>query len=225
MSNRLRDRATGRPDCRSLARPAISPAKVAELARRLNGVERTVSSSMNRARGAVDPLAQEFGELGSLVRALADTVPGHDAVLRQTGAPQPIAPRTMPPVTDAPELALSETQAVTAPQSFVPLHRGIGPETVLQAIDAQRIDMYLQPIVTLPQRKVRYYEAKSRLRTEEGDVVPAAEFIDEAEAAGLMPRIDNLRAKRHSPRGSGRSACGLRHRSDRRAYREREHGA
>ncbi len=120
---------------------------------------------MNRARGAVDPLAQEFGELGSLVRALADTVPGHDAVLRQTGAPQPIAPRAMPPVTDAPELALSETQAVTAPQSFVPLHRGIGPETVLQAIDAQRIDMYLQPIVTLPQRKVRYYEATSRLRT------------------------------------------------------------
>src|SRR3569833_824129 len=32
----------------------------------------------------------------------------------------------------------------------------------------------------------------SRLRTADGDVVPANAFIDAAEAAGLMPRIDNL---------------------------------
>ena len=41
-------------------------------------------------------------------------------------------------------------------------HRGL----IAKAIDANRIDLYLQPIVTLPQRKVRYYEALSRLRTE-----------------------------------------------------------
>jgi cyclic-di-GMP phosphodiesterase TipF (flagellum assembly factor) len=64
--------------------------------------------------------------------------------------------------------------------------------TIRGAIDANRIDLYLQPIVTLPQRKVRYYEAMSRLRTEKGDVVPAADFIAQAESAGLMPRIDNL---------------------------------
>jgi cyclic-di-GMP phosphodiesterase TipF (flagellum assembly factor) len=50
----------------------------------------------------------------------------------------------------------------------------------------------LQPIVTLPQRKVRYYEAVSRLRTEDGDIVPAGDFIDVAESVGLMPKIDNL---------------------------------
>jgi cyclic-di-GMP phosphodiesterase TipF (flagellum assembly factor) len=60
------------------------------------------------------------------------------------------------------------------------------------AIDANRIDLYLQPIVTLPQRKVRYYEAMSRLRSEQGDLVQAASFIAHAEAAGLMPKIDNL---------------------------------
>jgi len=63
---------------------------------------------------------------------------------------------------------------------------------VAAAIDTNRIDLYLQPIVTLPQRKVRYYEAVSRLRTEQGDVVPAVEFIDVAESAGLMPKLDNL---------------------------------
>ena len=61
-----------------------------------------------------------------------------------------------------------------------------------KAVDANRIDLYLQPIVTLPQRKVRYYEALSRLRTEEGDIIPAGDFIDYAESVGLMPKIDNL---------------------------------
>src|SRR6185369_10905849 len=45
---------------------------------------------------------------------------------------------------------------------------------------------------TLPQRKVRYYEAVSRLRTDTGDVIPAADFVDVAESVGLMPKIDNL---------------------------------
>jgi len=63
---------------------------------------------------------------------------------------------------------------------------------IRSAIDANRIDLYLQPIVTLPQRKVRYYEAMSRLRTETGDVLLAADFIPQARRAGLMPTIDNL---------------------------------
>jgi cyclic-di-GMP phosphodiesterase TipF (flagellum assembly factor) len=64
--------------------------------------------------------------------------------------------------------------------------------TIADAIAANRVDLYLQPIVTLPQRKVRYYEAMSRLRTETGEVLPASGFIGQAEAGGLMPKIDNL---------------------------------
>jgi cyclic-di-GMP phosphodiesterase TipF (flagellum assembly factor) len=60
------------------------------------------------------------------------------------------------------------------------------------AIEANRVDLYLQPVVTLPQRKVRYYEAMSRLRADDGEVVTAADFLDHAEKAGLMPKIDNL---------------------------------
>ncbi len=55
----------------------------------------------------------------------------------------------------------------------------------------------LQPIVTLPQRKVRYYEAMSRLRTEtRRRAARPADFIADAEAGGLMPKIDNLVAFR-----------------------------
>jgi cyclic-di-GMP phosphodiesterase TipF (flagellum assembly factor) len=61
-----------------------------------------------------------------------------------------------------------------------------------KAATDNRVDLYLQPIVTLPQRKVRYYEAVSRLRTDTGDVIPAVDFVDVAESVGLMPKIDNL---------------------------------
>jgi cyclic-di-GMP phosphodiesterase TipF (flagellum assembly factor) len=39
---------------------------------------------------------------------------------------------------------------------------------------------------------VRYYEAFTRLRTDEGETVAAADFVDFAERSGLMPRIDEL---------------------------------
>jgi cyclic-di-GMP phosphodiesterase, flagellum assembly factor TipF len=64
--------------------------------------------------------------------------------------------------------------------------------TIRAAVDANRVDLYLQPIVTLPQRKVRYYEAMSRLRNDRGEVQHAADFIPLAEIGGLMPKIDNL---------------------------------
>jgi cyclic-di-GMP phosphodiesterase TipF (flagellum assembly factor) len=64
--------------------------------------------------------------------------------------------------------------------------------SISNAVEANRIDLYLQPIVTLPQRKVRYYEAMSRLRTADGDVVPADDFLGYAESGGMMPKIDNL---------------------------------
>jgi cyclic-di-GMP phosphodiesterase TipF (flagellum assembly factor) len=89
-------------------------------------------------------------------------------------------------------LALSERDAVTGAQRFRGMSREGIAEVIAQAIDGARIDLYLQPIVTLPQRKVRYYEALTRLRTEDGDIIPAGDFIEYAESFGLMPKIDNL---------------------------------
>ena len=54
------------------------------------------------------------------------------------------------------------------------------------------MDIYLQPVVTLPQRKMRFYEALTRMRTASGEQVMAEDFVPHAEAAGLMPKVDNL---------------------------------
>jgi cyclic-di-GMP phosphodiesterase TipF (flagellum assembly factor) len=63
---------------------------------------------------------------------------------------------------------------------------------VRQAIDANRIDLYLQPIVALPERKLRYYDALTRIRTEAGDAVLPGSYLHVAERESLMARIDNV---------------------------------
>ena len=191
LNNRLHDRAELGDQIADLSRGTADLARqVGDLARRLNTVETSVSTTVNRARGAVDPLAQELGELGVLVRQLADAVAAHDAVLRQSADAHAVAPVSRVPDTEAP-LTLRHSEAVP-PRGFAGLSREEAAEHILQAIEGHRIDLYLQPTVTLPQRKVRYYEAVSRLRGEDGEIVPAADYIGMAEAAGLMPRIDNL---------------------------------
>lgn len=65
-------------------------------------------------------------------------------------------------------------------------------ETIRNALEHSRVDLYLQPIVSLPKRTLRFYEALSRLRTEDGAVIMPAQYIKLAAPAGLMPVIDNL---------------------------------
>lgn len=204
VSNRLRDRGDLGDQIADLSRGTADLARqVAEISRRLNSIETNVTDTVNRARGAVDPIAAEIGELSGLVRQVAETVAAHEAILQEQGAlpvrpvfgasaaPPAPSPPAAEPAAEAP-LALSENEAITGARVFRGLNRDGVAEVIARAIDDNRIDLYLQPIVTLPQRKVRYYEAVSRLRTEEGDILPAADFIEVAELAGLMPKIDNL---------------------------------
>ncbi len=196
LRGRVHDRGDVDGQIADLSRGAADLARqVAETASRVSAMENRVEGAMHRMHAAVDPIAIEIGELGGLVRHIAETVAGHAVALQQQGLLEaPAAPASPPPaaepvVESAPTPGESD---VVAARRF----RGLSREGIVhligKAADANRIDLYLQPIVTLPQRKVRYYEALSRLRTEEGDVLPAGEFIDIAESVGLLPKLDNL---------------------------------
>ncbi|WP_138512113.1 EAL domain-containing protein [Maricaulis alexandrii] len=69
---------------------------------------------------------------------------------------------------------------------------GIDIEIVREALAANRVDLYLQPVVTLPQRRVAFYEGYTRLRDTTGRVIAPATFIQAAEQAGIMTEVDNL---------------------------------
>jgi len=186
--------------------------QVADTVRRFNAMESRVDGALGRVREAVNPMAAEMGELGGLVRHIAETVADHAAVLRQAGVVQTSAasaPATAA-VSEAEPTPVAEPTAVAAPA--LPLapavtanenaasgsryFRGLSHEAIVELIgkaaEANRIELYLQPILALPHRAVRYYEALSRLRSENGDVIPAGDFIEVAESAGLLPKLDNL---------------------------------
>lgn len=65
-------------------------------------------------------------------------------------------------------------------------------EVIRASLEENRVDLYLQPIVTLPQRKLRFYEALSRLRAEDGSIIMPAQYMKVAAPVGLMSVVDNL---------------------------------
>lgn len=65
-------------------------------------------------------------------------------------------------------------------------------EIVSQAIEAGRVDLYLQPTVTLPERRPRYFEALTRIRTKADSLILPGSYLPVAETSGMMPLIDNV---------------------------------
>jgi len=65
-------------------------------------------------------------------------------------------------------------------------------DIIRHAVETGGVDLYLQPTVTLPDRKVRYFEALTRIRTAEDELVLPAEYMPVAKRAALMPLIDNV---------------------------------
>jgi cyclic-di-GMP phosphodiesterase TipF (flagellum assembly factor) len=202
VSSRIGFRSVAGRQLADLSRGGADLARqVAEMGRRLAALEGKIETALDHARAVTDPLTLEIGELGTLVKRLAETVAGHqttlEALARTSSKSQEIPASEMPtqppataiPTADQPppssDLA-GKDGAVTAGSVDLPL------AAIRDAIDSNRIDLYLQPIVTLPHRKIRYYEAMSRLRNEAGETLHASDFVPPAESSGLMPRIDDL---------------------------------
>jgi len=61
-----------------------------------------------------------------------------------------------------------------------------------RSIGKDQIDLFLQPIVALPQRKIRFYETFARIRIMQDIYLPAGRYIDIANEKSLMPLVDNL---------------------------------
>lgn len=65
-------------------------------------------------------------------------------------------------------------------------------DVIREALEKNRVDLYLQPIVSLPQRKIRFYEALTRLRDKDGTLIYPRDYLRVAIPAGLIGVIDNI---------------------------------
>ena len=65
-------------------------------------------------------------------------------------------------------------------------------DIIREGIEQGRVDLYLQPTVTLPDRKVRYFEGLTRIRKSDGEIVMPQDYMPVAKRSALMPLIDNV---------------------------------
>jgi cyclic-di-GMP phosphodiesterase TipF (flagellum assembly factor) len=200
VSMRLRDRTDVGSQIADLSRGTADLARqVAEFGRRLAAVEGRVVSANSAGADRIQSVVNEIGELGSLVKQLATDVASHEDMIAAIQASAAAAPAAVA----APEAAASPAEETRAVQPAVPTAAAAGEgapsrnqtqtlAAVRGAVEENRIDIYLQPLVTLPQRKVRYYEAVTRLRDDKDQILAAEDFIGIAEGAGLIGRIDHM---------------------------------
>jgi len=219
VSMRLRDRTDVGGQIADLSRGTADLARqVAEFGRRLAAMEGKLVSANSAGAERIQAVVGEINELGTLVKQLAASVASHDDMLAAgaAAAATPAASEAQKDLSqhdlsqkEMPQQDLSQNQPassseeanagtvgafsaghLTAPSAPLRSQAQI-LAAVKSAVDENRIDIYLQPMVSLPQRKVRFYEAVTRLRDERDQVLAADDFILIAEAAGLIGRIDH----------------------------------
>jgi len=202
VSMRLRDRTDVGGQIADLSRGTADLARqVAEFGRRLAAIEGRVVSANSAGADRIQAVVGEISELGVLVKQLAVSVAAHDDMLASgvpaaapAARPEDAAPNEPPPsVANEKSVAMAAVApAKIVEEPSVSRSQAQILAAVKSAVEENRIDIYLQPMVTLPQRKVRFYEAVTRLRDDKDQILTADDFIAVAEAAGLIGRIDHM---------------------------------
>ena len=150
--------------------------QVTELGRRLAGMEGRVADALSRAEAATAPLSAEIGEIGEIVKELAQAVSTHEIALQEAAAlpPYPAEPpsraqdeaRTSMPVLLSPAgnakmqkwidagaepggtaMAAVVTADAPARSGFKSLAPAAATAVIRDAVEGNRVEFHLQPIV------------------------------------------------------------------------------
>jgi cyclic-di-GMP phosphodiesterase TipF (flagellum assembly factor) len=205
ITGRARDRNDVGAQIADLSRGTADIGRqMSEIDRRMVALEADLKATNDRTLAATGPLGTEIDELGQLVKELADAVATHERMFAAApvrAATAPAAAPALPAEPAEPILAEEVAELVVEPEApstraASGRFRGMEEAQIValigRAIEANRVDLFLQPVVTLPQRKVRYYEAVTRLRGEDETQYAPEDYRSFAESAGLTPAIDNL---------------------------------
>ncbi len=174
----------------------------ADLADRLMRVEQGLQApaASPAIRTTMAEVTGTVGLLGGVVRELAKNVAAQNrdvAHLRDSlrsasqavPMPQTVSVPQAAPASQAAPAIERKPAAPSAPRKTAEddLRR---MRLVTQAFEADGIELALQPIVALPQRKIRFYEALARLRLADGTLLGPAEFLSIIERLGRAPEFD-----------------------------------
>ncbi len=166
---------------------------------RIGGTERKIKGEMERLRAAHREVTADM----DAVQARLDQIETQIAFAAPPAPPQidiqnsgQVELKLIDQIVDKLGAAMdARLQTIQQAGNVTPINpsAALGPmDLVREALLENRIELHLQPIVQLPQRKTAFYEGFTRLKDATGRLILPQEFIPAAEQAGLMSTIDNV---------------------------------
>lgn len=165
-----------------------------ELSGQIDGAMQEIDEMREINRGLMQDLARAREEMATLCEVVEGaTEDANRTLLREVKVLQaqlsrlpPRKPSSTPaPAPAQPTLVLTDDVVLPTPE--------VDDITAIQdSLEANRVDLFLQPMVSLPQRKTRFYEAFGHLRLEDGRRLAPEDYLEVAKGHGLIATIDNL---------------------------------
>jgi cyclic-di-GMP phosphodiesterase, flagellum assembly factor TipF len=167
---------------------------------RVGNTEKSMKRDMERLRVAHREVTADIDamqtRLDSMEASIAYGTPAPTTHQIETQAPANIELRMIDQIVDKLGAAMdARLQTIQGAGNITAINptAARGPmDLVREALMENRVELYLQPIVQLPQRKTAFYEGFTRLKDANGRIILPQEFIPAAEQAGLMSTIDNV---------------------------------
>jgi cyclic-di-GMP phosphodiesterase, flagellum assembly factor TipF len=131
-------------------------------------------------RGLVDDVTELRGDLPEETGPLEEDVP--------VEAASPALAEETRMAAEAP----ASIEIVAPPVETAAIDEAEMLEIMSRAIEADRVDLYLQSVVTLPERRPRYFEALTRIRSKSDNLILPGSYLKVAETSGMIPLIDNV---------------------------------
>ena len=182
--------------------------------------QRRIEDALQNMQGAISTFdaepTRDVGEVVAEVKVLQSLIEQLYQARGTTAAPAPVMPSAPPTlrVVDNPNATRREPRDETPPPTptpaptpakeegsgnslpMPPVAQGLGERQILDllrdGLRENRVELALQPIVSLPQRKRRFFECYSRIKAADGKVLVPEQYLDIAERYGLVTAIDNM---------------------------------
>jgi cyclic-di-GMP phosphodiesterase TipF (flagellum assembly factor) len=165
---------------------------------KIGGAEKRIKGEMERVRSSHREISADIDamqtRLDSIEATIGFGIQPPQQIEQQTGGPVEL--KLIDQIVDKLGAAMdARLQHIQAAGNVTPISptAALGPmDLVREALLENRVELHLQPIVQLPQRKAAFYEGFTRLKDVSGRLILPQEFIPAAEQAGLMSTIDNV---------------------------------
>ena len=128
-------------------------------------------------------IASELKMLRSLMKQFTDKINDN------LGTKDPVS---QPPITEQNEINQTQEDQVITREPILDYSDNEILKFLEKAVREDHIELYLQPIVRLPQRSQVFFECFSRIMDDKNNVIRPEQYLPVANSAGLAAAVDNL---------------------------------